>query len=57
MLDGLDAQRGGDVRLAGARATDQNDIVGTIDKLATMQLADMASLISLEAKSKPVRSL
>ena len=40
MLDRLDAERGGDVGLAGSGAADQHDIVGAIDELAAMQLAD-----------------
>jgi hypothetical protein len=38
MLDGLDADRGREMRLARARAADQDDIVGVLQKLATMQL-------------------
>src|SRR3546814_5700291 len=40
MLDGLDTERRGDVGLSGAGTTDQHDIVGAVDKLAAMELAD-----------------
>ncbi len=40
MLDGLDAERGGDVGLAGAWAADQDDVVGALHELAAMQLAN-----------------
>ena len=40
MLDGLDADGRGDVRLARAGAADQDDIVGVLQELAAMQLAD-----------------
>src|SRR3984957_19526230 len=38
MLDGLDADRGGEMRLAGAGATDQHDIMGVLEELAAMKL-------------------
>src|ERR1700728_2771338 len=38
MLDGLDADRGGEMRLAGAGAADQDDIVGVFHELAAMEL-------------------
>ena len=38
MLDRLDADRGGEMRLAGSRAADQNDIVGVFQELAAMEL-------------------
>ena len=61
MLDGLDTEGGGDMGLAGARTTDQNGVLGTVQERATVQLAprsiSVASLISLVAKSKPDRSL
>jgi len=40
MLDGLDAEGGGDVGLAGARPADEHDIVGARHELASMQLAN-----------------
>ena len=40
MLDGLDTERGGDVRLALAGSADQHNIVGAIDELAAVELAD-----------------
>jgi hypothetical protein len=40
MLDGLDAESGRDVGLACARSADQDDVVGAVDELAPMQLAD-----------------
>lgn len=39
MLDGLDADCGGDVRLAGTGAADQDDVVGFVEELAAMELA------------------
>ena len=38
MLDGLDAERGRDMGLAGAGAADQHDVVGAVHELAAMQL-------------------
>jgi hypothetical protein len=38
MLDGLDADRGGEMRLACAGAADQDDIVSVFQELAAMQL-------------------
>ena len=40
MFDCLDAESGGDVRLARAGAADQHDVVTAIDELAAVQLAD-----------------
>jgi hypothetical protein len=57
MLDGLHADGGRNVRLAGAGSADQDDIVGIIDEVATMQCRTRASLISLLVKSNPLRSL
>ena len=56
MLDGLDADCGGEMRLARAEAADQDDIVRVFQELAAMELTASASLTSLLAKSKPVRS-
>jgi len=39
VLDGLDADRRGEMRLARAGAADQYDIVGVFQKLATTELA------------------
>ena len=39
MLDSLDTQGGGGVGLAGAWAADQHDVLGAIQKLAFVQLA------------------
>jgi hypothetical protein len=57
MLDGLDADRGGEMRLARAGAPDQDDIVGVFQELATMELT-CERLVDLarQAKSKPARS-
>ena len=38
MLDGLDADRGGEMRLPRAGAADQDDIVGVFQELAAMKL-------------------
>jgi hypothetical protein len=38
--DCLDAQRGRQVRLAGARTADEHDVGGRVDKLASSQLVD-----------------
>src|ERR1700734_3646770 len=38
MLDGLDADRRGEMRFAGSRAADQDDIVGVFQELAAMEL-------------------
>ena len=38
MLDGLDADRRGEVRFARAGAADQNDIVGVFQELAAVEL-------------------
>ena len=38
--DRLDAERGGDMGLAGARTTDQHHIVCAVDERAAMQLLD-----------------
>lgn len=38
MLDGLDTDRCGDMRLARAGTTDQNDIVGVVEEVAAMKL-------------------
>src|ERR1700719_3977681 len=38
MLDGLDADRGGEMRLARAGAADQDDIVGVFQELASVEL-------------------
>ena len=40
MLDGLHTKRGGNVRLAGAGPTDEHHVIGAIDELAAVQLAD-----------------
>src|ERR1700685_4069087 len=39
MLDGLDADRRGEVRFACARAADQDDIVSIFQELAAMELS------------------
>ena len=38
MLDGLDANRGCDMRLARAGTADQNDIIGIVEEVAAMKL-------------------
>jgi hypothetical protein len=40
MFDGLDAERGGDMGLAGSRPTDQHDVLGLIHELAAVQGPD-----------------
>ena len=49
VLDRLDADRGGEMRLARAGAADQDDVVGVFQELASVEL-------TLLAKSKPARS-
>src|SRR5690606_10396546 len=39
MLDGLHAEGGGDMSLAGARAADKHDVVGILHELASVELA------------------
>jgi hypothetical protein len=56
MFDGLHAKCRGDVRFAGARTTDQDNIVDGLNKVTTVQLLTRASLTSLLEKSKPARS-
>ena len=56
MLDGLDADRRGEMRFARAGAADQDDIVGVFQELASVEWRASASLTSLLAKSKPARS-
>ena len=49
MFDGLDAQRGCHMALAGARTADQHDIVGDVDEVASIALflaSDDASYIT-----------
>lgn len=40
MLDGLDAEGRGDMGLARAGPADQHDVVGSVDEVATVKLAD-----------------
>jgi len=40
VFDGLDAERRGDVGLAGAGSSDEDDVVGVRDERAAMELAD-----------------
>ena len=40
MFDGLDAKGSGDMGLAGSRAADQNNILGTVHELASVQRPD-----------------
>ena len=42
MLDGLNPQSSGDVRLAGAGPANQDDVVSAVDKLAAMQLPNQS---------------
>jgi hypothetical protein len=56
MLDGLDAESRRDVGLAGARPADQDDVVGAVDELAPVQLADQ-SLVDLAGGEVEPRSL
>ena len=39
MLDGLDADRRGEVRLAGSGTADEDDVVGVLQELASVELA------------------
>lgn len=48
MFDGLHTERGGDMGLSGARTANQHDIVGNIDKVATVKLSDQR-LVDLAA--------
>lgn len=48
MLDGLHPDGGGDMGLAGTRATDQNDVIGFLEEVAAMKLAHQG-LIDLAA--------
>ena len=58
MLDGLNAKGRRDVGLAGAWATNKDNVLGPVHELTAMQgVLTLASLISLAAKSKPERSL
>lgn len=43
MLDGLDTDRVGNMRLARAGTADQNDVVGVVEEVAAMEL-----LLSME---------
>ncbi len=38
MLDGVDADRGGDMRFAGAGAADEDNVVGVVEELTAMEL-------------------
>jgi hypothetical protein len=40
MLDRLDAERRGNVGLVSSGAADQHDVIGTVDELAAMDLAN-----------------
>ena len=55
VLDGLDAERGRDMRLARARSADQDDVVGAVDELAPVQLADqgLVDLAGGEVEARP----
>ncbi len=57
MLDGLDADRRSEMRLACARIADQDDIVGVLQELAAVKLANQRLVdLACQAKSKPARS-
>ena len=56
VLDRLDADRGGEMRLARAGAADQDDVVGVFQELAAMELTRERLVDLLLAKSKPARS-
>jgi hypothetical protein len=56
MLDGLDADRCGEMGLPRAGAADQDDIVASSGNSHRWSWRNSASLTSLLAKSKPVRS-
>ena len=48
MLDGLDTERSGNVRLARAGTADQNDVVGVVKEIAAVELLH-ESLVDLAA--------
>ena len=57
VLDGLDADRGGEMRLPRAGAADQDDIVGVFQELASVELTRERLVdLACQAKSKPARS-
>ncbi len=57
MLDGLGADRRGEMRLACAGTADQDDIVGVLQELAAMELTGERLVdLARQAKSKPARS-
>jgi hypothetical protein len=56
VLDGLDADRRSEMRLACAGAADEDDIVGVLQKLATMQLTceGLVDLTAGEVKARKI---
>jgi hypothetical protein len=57
MLDGLNTDRRGEMRLARAGASDQDDVVSVLQELAFMELTNERLVdLACQAKSKPVRS-
>ena len=56
VLDGLNADGGGDVAFAGARSSDQDNILGIFHELAAVQLPDggFVDLTGLEVKAREV---
>ncbi len=57
MLDRLDADRRGEMRFAGSRTADQDGVVGVLQELAAVKLADERLVdLACQAKSKPARS-
>jgi hypothetical protein len=54
--DGLDAERGGEVRLAGAGAADEHDVLGLLGEVVRGELLDLAAVELALVESKPARS-
>src|ERR1700733_5624491 len=56
MLDGLDADRSGEMRLSRAGAADQDDIVGVFQELAAIELT-RERLVTLTAREVKAREI
>jgi len=57
MLDGLDADGGGEMRFARSRPADEHGVVVVRQELAAVKLADERLVdLAWQAKSKPARS-
>ena len=55
MLDGLDADRRGEVRLAGSGTSDQDDVMGVLEELAAVELTRQQLVTSLYRRSRSRR--